>query len=166
MDEVLLDRLLAKQDVRDVIHRYCRGIDRMDESLVRSCYHPDASDEHGSFKGGVDDFIAWVFELLHRYDTTMHFVGNVLVEPEADLARAESYGIAFHQALDGPPELNLVTGFRFVDRFERRDGEWRIARRVATTEWVRKDAPESRWPIAETLRRGARDRSDPVYEDL
>jgi hypothetical protein len=164
MDEARFEELLAKQEVRDVIHRYCRGVDRMDEALVRSCYHPDATDEHGSFSGGVDDYIAWAWKLLARYDSTMHYVANVLVEPEGDVARAESYGIAFHQTQGGPPEHNLVTGFRFIDRFECRDGTWRIATRVATTEWVRRLLPEADWPIVETLRRGARDRSDPVYE--
>ncbi|MEI6002085.1 hypothetical protein H3V53_34635 [Paraburkholderia bengalensis] len=32
--------------------RYCRGIDRIDWDLVRTCYHPDAFDEHGSSGGG------------------------------------------------------------------------------------------------------------------
>ena len=164
MDEVRLEALLAKQEVRDVIHRYCRGIDRMDETLVRSCYHTDATDEHGSFSGDVDAFIEWTWKLLRRYDSTMHFVGNVLVEPNGDTARAETYGIAFHQTEGGPPERNLVTGFRFIDRFECRGGPWRIAKRVSTTEWVRRDLPEMHWPIQDTLRRGTRDRTDPVYE--
>ena len=75
-----LDRLVAEAEIRRVVARYCRGIDRMDLDLVRSCYHHDARDEHGSFSGPVDEYIEWVAGLLSKYDATMHFIGNQLVE--------------------------------------------------------------------------------------
>ncbi|WP_268959227.1 nuclear transport factor 2 family protein [Paraburkholderia elongata] len=46
-----------KAEIREVHTRYCRGIDRMDFDLVRSCYHPDAIDRHGAYEGGVEGFI-------------------------------------------------------------------------------------------------------------
>ena len=52
-----LETLIAKQEITDVVYAYARGIDRLDFELVRSCYHPDAYDDHGAFKGNVDDFI-------------------------------------------------------------------------------------------------------------
>jgi hypothetical protein len=159
--------LLDKQEIREVVLRYCRGIDRMDQDLVRSCYHPDATDEHGSFFGGVDEYLAFAWKLMPRYDSTMHFVGNVLVELHGDRARAEAYCIAHHRSESGPPASNLATGCRYIDDFERRsDRAWRIAKRVATTEWIRHDIPEVRFPISNTLRTGQRDRSDAVYEPL
>jgi len=168
-----LQDLLDKQAIHEVVLRYCRGIDRMDRDLVRSCYHDDATDEHGSFCGGVDAFMEWVFRVAARYDVTMHFVGNVLVElgerreDGRRAARAETYGISHHRRAGGPPEHNLVVGFRYVDRFERRaEGDWRIARRVCTTEWVRRDDPAGWWPIPEGMRTGRRDRSDPVYDPI
>ncbi len=161
--EAALDELLARREIEDVVLRYCRGIDRMDRELVRSCYHDGATDEHGSFSGDADAFIDWAFRLLARYSVTMHCVANVLVELRGAAAVSESYGVAFHRSDDPRPELNLVTGFRFVDRFERRDGAWRIARRVATTEWSRVDERGSWWPLGEGLRRGQRDRGDVLY---
>jgi hypothetical protein len=161
---VQTERLWAEHEIRQVLLRYARGVDRLDLDLVRSCYHPDATDSHGSFAGTVDEFVAWVERVLRRYDATMHFLGNPLVELVADdVAAVETYGLAFHRAAGGPPERNLVTGFRFVDRFERRDGEWRIARRVAVTEWSRIDREEDWWPIPDGMLRGRRDRTDPVY---
>jgi hypothetical protein len=158
--------LLDERAIERAILRYCRGIDRLDRDLVRSCYHADATDHHGSFSGGVEAYLDWVWKLLERYESTMHFVGNVLIDIEGDAARAESYGIAFHRGDPAVPERNLITGFRYVDRFERRDDDWRIAQRVATTEWVRRDDPALWWEIKENLPRGRRDRSDPVYEPL
>ena len=166
MSDARLEELLAKQEIEEVVLRYCRGIDRMDPDLVRSCYHPDATDEHGSFSGGVEDYIAFAWKLLPRYDVTMHFVGNLLIEVEEDVARSEAYCIAHHRKVGGPPPSNLATGCRYIDRFERRDGVWRIAKRVVTTEWIRHDIPEVQFPIKENLRTGRRDRTDPVYEPL
>ena len=56
-----LQRLLDKQEIYEVLCRYCRGIDRLDEPLVRSCYHPDAVDNHGLYNGSVDHFVASAF---------------------------------------------------------------------------------------------------------
>jgi len=150
--------------IRRVVLRYCRGIDRLDRDLVRGCYHPDATDSHGSFTGGVEEFLTWVWRLLGRYTMTMHYVANQLVEPLGpEQARCESYGIAVHRTEGGEARGNLTTGFRFVDDFERRGGEWRIARRVATTEWVRVVAEDEWWPVPPAMLTGRRDRSDAVY---
>jgi hypothetical protein len=150
--------------IRRVVLRYCRGIDRMDLDLVRSCYHPDATDSHGSFSGGVEDFLTWVWRILQRYTTTMHYIANQLVEPHGDdRARCESYGVAVHRTAGGEARGNLTTGFRFIDDFSRRENGWRIARRVATTEWVRVERDEDQWPIPPDMLSGRRDRSDAVY---
>ena len=137
---------------------------------MRDCYHPDATDTHGSFSGSVDEFLVWVERLLGRYDATFHLIGNHLAElvedPEggrATLARSEAYGIAHHRSDDPDPRRNLTVGFRFLDRFEHRDGEWRIARRIATTEWVTALAPDQRWPMPETGALGARGGRDPLH---
>jgi len=164
------ERLWAESEIRRVLLRYARGIDRLDLDLVRSCYHPDATDSHGSFDGTADEFVTWVERVLLRYDATMHFLGNPLVEladgdPDRSPTTAvvETYGMAFHRTAGGPPERNLVTGFRFVDRFECRAAEWRIARRVAVTEWSRVDHEHDWWPVPDGMLRGRRDRTDPVY---
>ena len=162
-----LAALVARREIEDVVLRYCRGIDRMDRDLVRSCYHEDATDSHGSFTGGVEEFLAFAWKLLARYDRTMHFVGNLLVELAGDAAVAETYGVALHQSADPRPQLNLVSGFRFVDRFERRGGgPWRIARRVAVSEWSRVDEAAGRWPTPPELVSGRRDRGDALYRFL
>ena len=168
-EERRLRELLDERAIRAVVLRYCRGIDRLDESLVRACYHPDATDEHGSFTGGVDAFIEWVFRLQRRNEMSFHFVGNVLVDFEAahpDLARCESYGVSIHRRHSERPEHNLMVGFRYVDTFERRADEWRILRRVCTTEWTRIAAKSDEWPTPEGMRTGRRDRGDVVYEAL
>ena len=168
-----LEEIADKREIEDVVLRYCRGVDREDIELIRSCYHPDATEEHGSFQGSIDEYIEWVSRRISRYSMSMHFVGNVLVElgePKADgtrAARCETYGIAHHRSETHGPNANLIVGFRYIDRFERRgEGGWRIAARVCTTEWVRVDDEAGRHSIPDDMRVGKRDRSDPVYEPI
>jgi hypothetical protein len=160
MDSELLD----ERAIRNVVLAYCRGVDRMDRALVRSCYHDDAREEHGSFEGPIDDYLEWVWRVLARYDRTMHLVANQLVELRGDRAHCETYGIAFHEGDPADPTKNLTTGFRYLDRFERRNGDWRIVQRVAVTDWCRSWAPETRWEIPGHLLVGARGSADPLYE--
>jgi SnoaL-like domain len=140
-----LSNLADQQEIRDAIYRYCRGIDRRDLALVRSCFHADATDDHGDFRGTVDEFVAYVERTLPRYERTMHFIGNVLVEVGhealSDKARAESYVVAYHRqsATDTKPARDFVVNLRYVDDFERREGTWRIATRVCVVEFARLD---------------------------
>ncbi len=52
--------LLARQEIHDVVLRYCRGVDRLDLDLVRDCYHPGALDHHTGFDGTVAEYVPWV----------------------------------------------------------------------------------------------------------
>lgn len=135
-----LETLLAKQEIADVIYRYARGIDRLDLALVRSCYHADAYDDHGMLKGNVDEFIAGVEAFLPQFAVTQHFMGNMLIEVDGQAARAETYAVAYHRKeLEDGSGKDDVFGIRYVDRFEKRGGEWKIAHRVVATEWRRVD---------------------------
>lgn len=159
--------LLDKQEIEEVVLRYCRGIDRRDFDLVRSCYHPDARDRHGSFDGDVEPFIAWVDRLTARYAWSMHLVANVLIDlGEQDDAVCETYGVSLHRSLDPRPERSLATGFRYLDRFEKRTGDWRIADRTALGEWSIPVPPDVWWEIPESHDRSRRDRSDVLYRLL
>lgn len=152
--------LFDRQDIHDVLMRYARGIDRRDFDLVASCYHPGAADDHGRFKGPVEEFIPWVADTLQRFETTMHFLGNVLIEVDGDSARAETYCVAYHRLVG--EDVDSIAGLRYVDRFDRRDGQWRIADRKIVVEWNRLDDVNALGFGPEYLR-GRHDQTDPVY---
>lgn len=166
MDEAL-QRLIDEAAIKKVHLRYCRAIDRRDFDLLRSCYHPDAEDDHGDFVGGIDDFIEFCREGTLNFTSTSHHTTNMLVEVEGDHAWAEFYGRAYHRvaAKDGQPEKDLAVNTRWVDRFERRQGEWRIAKRLVVVDTDRVDPVGERW-VPDEQYRGRRDRSDPSYEGL
>jgi hypothetical protein len=155
-----IQQLLDRHAIHEVLMRYARGIDRCDFELVEQCYHRGATDDHGRFKGTIEDFIPWVKVQLDRFDSTMHFLGNVLIELDGDAAAAETYCIAYHR-LKGE-DVDSIAGLRYVDRFDKRSGEWRIAHRDIVVEWNRVD-PVAAPGFGPEYLRGHRDRSDPVY---
>jgi hypothetical protein len=75
-----LELMLAERAIQRVLTSYSRGVDRFDFELVRSCYWPDGTDDHGSFTGGVDEFITFVQKSLNRFERTAHFLGNMLID--------------------------------------------------------------------------------------
>jgi hypothetical protein len=159
-----LQRLLDEAAIKALQIRYCRGIDRMDWDLVRSCYHPDAVDDHGEYVGGVDGFIEYCKAGTPNFLSTTHFTGNQLVEIDGDVAWAEHYARAYHRVAGGPdgPDKDLVVNCRYVDRLERRAGEWRLTKRVVIVDSERVDPVLERWVDPSQLR-GRRDRTDPSY---
>lgn len=154
--------------IRKVHMRYCRGVDRRDWEMVRSCYHPDAIDDHSGFAngyvGGVDGFIDYARSGIQYFDSTSHFTANQLVEVDGDSAWAEHYVRAYHRrhAREGEPARDFVGNARYVDRLERRGGEWRILKRVVIVDTSRVDPVAADWadPASGTARN---DRSDPSY---
>jgi hypothetical protein len=160
-----IDDLVAQQEIRDVLARYTRGVDRMDPELILSCYHPGAHDDHAAFQGKAEGFVEWVQEALSYFDSTMHFLGQQLIELDGDRAHCETYCVAYHrrESRDGEPGHDLWMGLRYIDLLERRDGEWRIADRRCAFDWTRRDAVVAAWELPPEALRGSRDRNDPVY---
>lgn len=154
--------MLDKLAIHEVLMRYCRAVDRCDEELLRSVYHPDATDNHGPFNGTAADFIPWVMDLLRRrYRSTTHAICNELIELEGDVARTEAYFFAFHRYERDGGEYDWTVAGRYVDRFERRSGLWRIAHRLAVMDWDRVDLVSGKRPPPPVV--GLRSRQDPVY---
>lgn len=146
----LESRITAELDVRRVLNRYCYAIDQRDFEAVHSCYHPDATDDHQVFTGTARDFVAFAESFLRQFTSTFHFLGNVLIDVDADdHAVADSYVIAYHRlALQGDrPARDHIVGARYVDAFERRNGTWKISSRTVTLEWTRTDAVPPGWTI-------------------
>lgn len=168
---VSVEHLQARSEIHDLLMRYCRAVDRLDEELLRSCYHADAVDDHGHWKGSGHDFATFIVgSLAARAHRTTHAVANVLIElddAEGDRAHVESYALASLRRTDdsGDEWLDQFYG-RYLDVVTRRDGVWRIASRVVVHDWsisTRLD-PGSSFPLAmDGFLQGRRDRTDPVY---
>ncbi len=160
-----IQELIDQHQIKTVLYRYCRGIDRRDFAAVRACYHPDATDDHGNFVGGVEEFLGHVQVSLSRFRQTMHQIANVLIEIDGDVAWSEAYVIAYHRlpASATKPERDFDVALRYIDRFERRDGHWAIASRRCVFTRMRMDParPLEEWG---DYRWGGTVDDDPVYE--
>lgn len=129
--------LAARDCLWRLVNAYSRACDRRDFVLLRSLYHDDALEEHGDmFTGSPDDYVIWVEQALRQWEATAHYVTNALFEVRADHAEGEIYKLNYHRTLDGTQEI--VTGSRSLDRFSRRDGEWRFAGRCVTLDWAQR----------------------------
>ena len=131
--EQKLREMVDRHEIWQVLLRYARGLDRLDVELASSCYFDDAIEDHGDFVGKPDDFIVWANRSSMLFKSTQHAVLNHACELSGDNAHCETYYV-FTGVAEKPPHL-LSTG-RYVDHFQKRDGEWRIANRVAIVEGV------------------------------
>jgi hypothetical protein len=174
-------RVADRMAIQDLMYRWCRSADRLDFELMRSVFHPDAVDDHGAFKGGVEELVAWIRERHRTITFSAHRLSNMLIEfAGPDIALVETYAEAVQRyPADGKAALAQLSGgqqgtsgaaavlnsyVRYVDRFERRNGEWRIARRTVVQDWKRiSDLPPDDWKPTPGWPAGRRDREDPVY---
>ena len=165
--EQAIQALLDKHAIYEVLVRYARAIDRRDEELLRSVFHPDAIDHHVGKTATAEEFCGWAMQLLATMGPTAHYVGFPLIDLNGDVAHSESYAIAYHRLGEGDAAFDNFLGARLLDRFERRDGEWRIAHRRVVYDWGRIERATEAWwdtlPGDWTL--GSRDRDDPDYSD-
>jgi ketosteroid isomerase-like protein len=135
-----LRAVMDKQEIHEVLMRYCRGIDRCDEALVLSAFHEDATDNHTGPVEMVAERVPRVIEMARTtVKGTSHNLCNELVELDGDVAHAESYLLAYHRIEHEGRELDWILGARYLDRLERRAGEWRIAHRTVVNDWQRFD---------------------------
>jgi ketosteroid isomerase-like protein len=130
MDDARLHRMADKQEIEEVLLRWCRGLDRGDEELMSATYHPDAVDEHGQVTYTAESAARLYIEKHKRaFKRHMHLTLNVLIELDGDRATAESYQMALLVPNEGGEESLMVAAGRYLDRLERRDGEWRFVHR-------------------------------------
>lgn len=129
--EITADKL----ECTELVTRLARGIDRCDAEIVRDCFHNDATDDHGAFKGTAEEFIAWVMPVLDTMKRTQHVIGQCLVEVNGDCASGESYFVAHHTITTPEGDVLMIAAGRYLDQFERRDGTWKICHRHAIYDW-------------------------------
>lgn len=176
-----IDLLLSKEQIRDVIYQWSRGVARKDWDLVRSCYTDDAADNHGSVNGSVDDFIEWMRSYHSTIEQVIFYSTNVLIEfVDADTAFVESHGISIqrHSAQArgaratflGPEwadkAVPIVLDFagRKLDVFVRRDGVWRIQTRNQVYESIHARVADPAKEDAPDFRVSRRDSEDALYD--
>ena len=155
--------LKDRQAIFDCISRHARGHDRHDSELITSCYWEDGIDEHGNAINPGPKYAEWVNEdhskasILHTHSLSTHNC-----ELDGDVAHCETYvivGLLDH----GGQTARLISG-RYIDRLERRNGEWKIAlRRSIVDVAIAGDASMIKYLGELGYTHGTWDKSDPSY---
>ena len=84
---------------------------------------------------------------------------------EKQLAFVETYFTAHHRRAEDKATVLDHFGSRYVDRFEKRFGTWKIAKRVVVYEWSRVEPAEREYP-ADPFEQGKRSKADLSYQDI
>lgn len=181
--------ILARQQISDVLHCYCRATDRLDVELFRTTFWEDGGFDGGPADGPALEIIPYLFQTLmpDMWELSQHTISNILIEFEGERAFVECYLNAFHlshpthesrAALMGEQNalkagfkpddvIEFIFGGRYIDVFERRNGEWRILKRkiVPSFNQVQVYTGVREGGQFDLLKlRSARNRNDPVYK--
>jgi SnoaL-like domain len=130
-----LAAMLDREMIRDCITRLARGEDRRDADVLKACYWPDSSFDYGMYAGDFDAYLAWVVPGAESITNTQHIIAQCLVELDGNKASAETHVVSYHRVDMGEGERDTCIGGRYLDRMEKRDGQWRVAHRTMLYDW-------------------------------
>lgn len=152
----------AKEEIRELVLLYSRGINRKDYELLQSLYTADATDSHGrSYFPTVKAFISRLREVLPAQRCSSLFVCNHLITVSGDLGEGEVYALSYHFLPDGAGSwTEHQMRLRYVDRYRKEAGRWRFASRRLVI-----DHHASR-PVSAPEGEPQRSADDPSYEIL
>lgn len=166
-DDSAIDAVISRQKIADLTMAYCRGVDRADEALLKSIFHDDSTVVSGAFNGGGQQFSTEICRIVKAvFNQTFHSIANQWIEVTGNTAVGETYVIAVSTMTneDGT-QSEMLTGGRYLDRFERRAGTWKISERSFVCDWNRVDATthsnDGMYASLDLL--GRRGPEDPVY---
>lgn len=166
-----LQLVIDQQELEQLLFTNCRALDRGEESLLRSVYHPDATLDMGPgiFQGTVMDYVHWVMTVMQQVKSSHTMISNMRIDVRSDEAFGESYFMAQNRLDKATGREDLFLCGRYLDRFERRPagpaGVWKIVHRKVVLDWVRTEAvadifyhlnPDALW--------GQRSKSDTSYQ--
>lgn len=140
----LLQEMLDEHQLRKLVHRYCRAVDRGDVAELRSLYHDDAQDSHGGFStGSAGDFVEQIMAARPYLRSMQHHITTVNFAVDAPTAEGEIYTIATHTFSAGARDVDVIVGGRYLDRYAKRDDTWRFLERAIVTDWAQVRDPSN-----------------------
>ena len=135
-----------REAIREKIALYAHAIDRRRWAMMEALFHPDARFGFGPVEGDWRGFVEQARSIIDPCTATQHQLGQTLIGfAGPDVAHCETYMTAMHVVPAGYPRPEVfpdrgatyaaIVAGRYVDRFEKRDGDWRIARRQGLYDW-------------------------------
>ena len=172
-DSEFLEILKAEREIKNVMHSYVRGCDRKDYGRVRAAYHDDAFDDHGPIKAHTNELMEWIQKYNTATHQMMHLISEPYIEWHGQVAAVETYCLLIQQmnaTVEGQAESPryVTIACRYADRFEKRNGQWRIAHRVVIYEAIRDvlgivSPPEGARFVRRDFTAAVRSQKDTIY---
>lgn len=161
------ERLADYLKIHHALMRYNHGVDRCDAAALKSAFWPQATCNYSGKDENAHQWSDNTVTALATMKRTQHTVGNYLIEfTGPSSATSETYCIAYH-LIDGPNGLmDMVVGGRYLDRHEKRGGEWRILSRYYLMDWNQNGPSTGEWKegMLGGLNTGARMPHDAYYK--
>jgi hypothetical protein len=135
-----------REAIRDILAAYAHAIDRRQWGMMARLFHPDAVFQFGLVAGDWRGFVEQARAIIDPCLATQHQLGQTIFGFEGEaVCHTETYMTAMHTIPPGYPMTaafpdkgviysGIVAG-RYVDRFEKRGAQWRIARRTGLYDW-------------------------------
>lgn len=131
-----LETMIARDAIRHCLSRLARGEDRRSAALISASYWPDSVTDYGVFRGTFAEYLAWVTPGSDAIANTQHHLGQSYIKLTGLTAKAETQVISYHRMRYGDAdEHDVVLGGRYLDVFEKRGDDWRIASRTMLYDW-------------------------------
>jgi gamma-hexachlorocyclohexane dehydrochlorinase len=126
-----LDRMESRAAIAELVAHYCHGVDKYDAETFMSIWHEDAHFNMGPPIGassGHQDIRQTLENVIWPgWRETHHWTVNLVVRFDGpDRAHGVCDTSCVGIMADGITQLIAAS---YTDTFERRDGEWRIAKR-------------------------------------
>ena len=118
-------------EIQDVLVRYSRALDWLDEEMLRTAFFDDAEIDYGFFRGSFHDFAPVLMQVERDAGRRWHLTTQIKIHIEGDVAEVESYNMSVATAPVSsvpPADLSHFYGY-YIDRLQRRNGRWGIVRR-------------------------------------
>ena len=140
MDEQMqqqLQELLDKRACEEVLIRYGRTLDWLDQTGQEECFWPDAEVDYGFFQGSGKDWGPVVMGVESAAARRWHVSTGILVQVQGGRAKSECYGLSAGTMQNELGEwVDTLFGGRYLDELEKRNGQWRISRRTYIADWT------------------------------
>ena len=158
-----LPQLLAEQAIVRQLHAFCRALDRLDPSLMRSIWHQGGtwSDDSSNDSSPACHHAERLIDELRGYQCHAHHVSGIIIKMEGEQAISLSQLTAVRRPHPDRTGMYLDQHLtqQCFDRWSRREGRWAIDHRRTLGEAT----SELRVEQGGRGQRPRRDMADPVY---
>jgi ketosteroid isomerase-like protein len=122
-----------ERSILNALGTFARVLDQKQWARIGEVFADDVVFDYGegSDRQGIEVLRAHFAGFLDRCGPTQHLLGSIQIELHGDDALSRSYVQARHQGKGEQGQRYVDTNGEYVDRWQRRNGAWRIVRRDA-----------------------------------